>query len=116
MIDQNLTEEDIKHRYITPAIEDKGWDKKHVRMEYAFTDGRVIFDGHVHDRKAKKRADYLLFDYNNQPIAVVEAKDASKPIGGGMQQAIEYAEILDLPFAYSSNGEGFIEHDRLTGV
>lgn len=115
MIDKNLTEEDIKHRYITPAIENKGWDKKHVRMEYAFTDGRVIFDGNVHDRKAKKRADYLLFDYNNQPIAVVEAKDASKPIGGGMQQAIEYAEILDLPFAYSSNGEGFIEHDRLTG-
>lgn len=115
MIDKNLTEEDIKHRYITPAIEDKGWDKKHVRMEYAFTDGRVIFDGSIHDRKAKKRADYLLFDYNNQPIAVVEAKDASKPIGGGMQQAIEYAEILDLPFAYSSNGEGFVEHDLLNG-
>ena len=116
MIDKNLTEEDIKNRYITPAIENKGWDKKHVRMEYPFTDGRVIFDGLVHDRKARKRADYLLFDFNNQPIAVVEAKDASKPIGGGMQQAIEYAEILDLPFAYSSNGEGFIEHDRLTGV
>lgn len=116
MIDRNLTEEDIKHRYITPAIENKGWDKKHVRMEYAFTDGRVIFDGHFHDRKARKRADYLLFDFNNQPIAVVEAKGASKPIGGGMQQAIEYAKILDLPFAYSSNGEGFIEHDLLTGV
>lgn len=85
-------------------------------MEYAFTDGRVIFDGHFHDRKARKRADYLLFDFNNQPIAVVEAKGASKPIGGGMQQAIEYAKILDLPFAYSSNGEGFIEHDLLTGV
>ena len=116
MIDKNLTEEDIKNRYITPAIENKGWDKKHIRMEYPFTDGRVIFDGLVHDRKARKRADYLLFDFNNQPIAVVEAKDAGKPIGGGMQQAIEYAEILDLPFAYSSNGEGFIEHDLLTGV
>lgn len=116
MIDKNLTEEDIKNRYITPAIENKGWDKKHIRMEYPFTDGRVIFDGLVHDRKARKRADYLLFDFNNQPIAVVEAKDASKPIGGGMQQAIEYAEILDLPFAFSSNGEGFIEHDLLTGV
>ena len=116
MINKNLTEEDIKNRYITPAIENKGWDKKHIRMEYPFTDGRVIFDGLVHDRKARKRADYLLFDFNNQPIAVVEAKDASKPIGGGMQQAIEYAEILDLPFAYSSNGEGFIEHDLLTGV
>ena len=116
MIDKNLTEEDIKNRYITPAIENKGWDKKHIRMEYPFTDGLVIFDGLVHDRKARKRADYLLFDFNNQPIAVVEAKDASKPIGGGMQQAIEYAEILDLPFAFSSNGEGFIEHDLLTGV
>ena len=116
MIDKNLTEEDIKNRYITPAIEKKGWDKKYIRMEYPFTDGRVIFDGLVHDRKARKRADYLLFDFNNQPIAVIEAKDASKPIGGGMQQAIEYAEILDLPFAYSSNGEGFIEHDLLTGV
>ncbi|MDE5878379.1 MAG: DEAD/DEAH box helicase family protein [Muribaculaceae bacterium] len=115
MIDKNLTEEDIKYRYITPAIENKGWDKNHIRMEYAFTDGRVVFDGNIHDRKAKKRADYILFDYNNQPIAVLEAKDASKPIGGGMQQAIEYAEILDLPFAFSSNGEGFIEHDRLTG-
>ena len=115
MIDKSLTEEDIKHRYITPAIEQKGWDKQHVRMEYAFTDGRVIFDGNVHDRKAKKRADYLLFGHNNQPIAIVEAKDASKPVGGGMQQAIEYAEILDVPFAYSSNGEAFVEHDFLTG-
>lgn len=115
MIDKNLSEEDIKHRYITPAIENKGWDKKHVRMEFAFTDGRVIFDGNVHDRKARKRADYLLFDQNNQPIAIVEAKDSSKPVGGGMQQAIEYAEILDLPFAYSSNGEAFIEHDFITG-
>lgn len=115
MIDKNLTEEDIKHRYITPAIEQKGWNKQHIRMEYAFTDGRVIFDGNIHARKAQKRADYLLFDHNHQPIAVVEAKDANKPVGGGMQQAIEYAEILDVPFAYSSNGEGFVEHDFLTG-
>ena len=115
MIDKNLTEEDIKHRYITPAIEQNGWDKQHVRMEYAFTDGRVIFDGNIHARKAQKRADYLLFGHNHQPIAVVEAKDANKPVGGGMQQAIEYAEILDVPFAYSSNGEGFVEHDFLTG-
>lgn len=115
MIDKNLTEEDIKHRYITPAIEQKGWDKQHIRMEYAFTDGRVIFDGNIHARKAQKRADYLLFGHTHQPIAVVEAKDANKPVGGGMQQAIEYAEILDVPFAYSSNGEGFVEHDFLTG-
>ncbi len=113
-ITRSLSEEDIKHRYITPAIERKGWDRQHVRMEYAFTDGRVIFDGTVHDRKARKRADYMLLDHNNQPIAIVEAKDASKPIGAGMQQAMEYAQILKLQFAYSSNGEGFIEHDFTT--
>lgn len=115
MIDPTLSEEDIKHRYITPAIELKGWDKQHVRMEYSFTDGRVIFHNQTHDRKPSKRADYLLFGLNNQPIAIVEAKDASKPMGGGIQQAIDYASILDVPFAYSSNGEGFVEHDLLTG-
>lgn len=112
---KDLSEEDIKNRYITPAIENKGWEKTHYRMEYPFTDGRVIFDGNVHARKAQKRADYLLFGHNNQPIAIVEAKSANKTSGIGLQQAMEYAEILDVPFAYSSNGECFIEHDFLTG-
>lgn len=114
-IDKSLSEEDIKHRYITPAIESKGWDKQHVRMEYAFTAGRVIFDGDVHTHKASKRADYLLYGQTKQPIAIVEAKTATKSVGAGMQQAIDYAVTLDVPFAYSSNGEGFIEHDFLTG-
>lgn len=114
-IDKSLSEEDIKHRYITPAIESKGWDKQHVRMEYAFTAGRVIFDGDVHAHKAPKRADYLLYGQTKQPIAIVEAKAATKSVGAGMQQAIDYAVTLDVPFAYSSNGLGFIEHDFLTG-
>ena len=110
-----LSEEDIKHRYITPAITSKGWSNTLIRMEYAFTDGRVIFQGGKAARKARKRADYLLYSSPNNPIAIVEAKDNNKPVGGGMQQAIEYAEILDLPFAYSSNGDAFVEHDFLTG-
>lgn len=114
-IDKTLSEEDIKHRYITPAIENKGWDKQHVRMEYAFTAGRVIFDGDVHAHKAPKRADYLLLGHTKQPIAIVEAKSANKTVGAGLQQAIDYATIMDVPFAYSSNGTGFIEHDFLTG-
>ncbi|MDE6480102.1 MAG: DEAD/DEAH box helicase family protein [Muribaculaceae bacterium] len=115
MSKKNLSEEDIKLQYITPAILNKGWDTSHIRMEFAFTDGRVIFQGGQAARKARKRADYLLHTSANNPIAIVEAKDNNKPIGGGMQQAIEYAEILDVPFAYSSNGDGFIEHDFLTG-
>lgn len=110
-----LTEEDIKLQFITPAINKAGWQNHLIRMEYFFTDGRVIFDGDVHDRQARKRADYILFDRNNYPLAIVEAKDNNKPIGGGMQQAIEYADILDIKFAYSSNGDAFLEHDFLTG-
>ena len=114
-IDKTLSEEDIKHRYITPAIENKGWDKQHVRMEYPFTAGRVIFDGDVHAHKAPKRADYLLLGHTKQPIAIVEAKSANKTIGAGLQQAIDYATTMDVPFAYSSNGTGFVEHDFITG-
>lgn len=112
---KGLTEEDIKLRYITPAINKAGWINEHIRMEYYFTDGRVIFQGNVHARQTGKKADYLLSLAANKPVAIVEAKDNNKPLGGGMQQAMEYAQILDLPFAYSSNGDGFLEHDFLTG-
>lgn len=115
MSKKDLTEEDIKLRYITPAINNAGWKNEHIRMEYYFTDGRVIFQGKVHARQSGKKADYLLFHAANKPIAIVEAKDNNKPLGGGMQQAMEYAQILDIPFAYSSNGDGFLEHDFLTG-
>lgn len=113
---KSLSEEDIKNRYITPAIQNAGWENTHYRMEYYFTDGRVLIQGKSHARKKGKKADYLLFSSPNNPIAIVEAKDNNKPVGGGMQQAIEYAEILDVPFAYSSNGDAFIEHDFLTGM
>lgn len=111
-----LSEEDVKNRFITPAIESAGWNKESFRMEYYFTDGRVVVQGQSHARKKGKKADYLLFTTPNKPIAIVEAKDFNNTVGGGLQQAIEYAQILDVPFAYSSNGEGFIEHDFLTGA
>ena len=115
MSKKDLTEEDIKLRFITPSINNAGWKNEHIRMEYYFTDGRVIFQGNMHARQTGKKADYLLFHAANKPIAIVEAKDNNKPLGGGMQQAMEYAQILDIPFAYSSNGDGFLEHDFLTG-
>lgn len=112
---KSLSEEDIKNRYITPALDKAGWEKTHYRMEYYFTAGRVLIQGKQHARKEGKKADYLLFASPNNPIAIVEAKDNNKPVGGGLQQAIEYAKILDVKFAYSSNGDAFIEHDFLTG-
>lgn len=113
-----LSEEDIKFQYITPAItEQAGWERKNIRMEYSFTDGRIIFVGKIHHKKQPKRADYFLFDGNvNTPIAVVEAKAAENDLTKGIQQAIDYASILDVPFAYSSNGLGFREHDMITGA
>lgn len=113
---KSMSEEDIKMKYITPAIEKSGWDiKKQIRAEYTFTDGRVIVRGNLTSRGKKKRADYILFYKPNMPLAIVEAKDNKHSVGAGIQQAIDYAEILDVPFVYSSNGDGFIEHDMLTG-
>lgn len=112
---KSLSEEDIKNRYITPALDAAKWDKSDYRMEYYFTAGRVLIQGKQHARKEGKKADYLLFASPNNPIAIVEAKDNNKPVGGGLQQAMEYAQILDVKFAYSSNGDAFIEHDFLTG-
>ena len=112
---KELSEEDIKNRYITPALNAVGWAAEDMRMEKYFTDGRVIFQGGKHARKQGKKADYLLYSAPNYPIAIVEAKDNNHPMGGGLQQAMDYAQILDVPFAYSSNGDGFVEHDFLTG-
>jgi type I restriction enzyme, R subunit len=112
-----LTEEDIKQRFITPSINNSGWGKTQLLMEYSFTNGQVIVRGNTVKRGPRKKADYLLIRSNGQqPLAIVEAKDASHSIGAGMQQAIEYAQILDIPFAYSSNGQGFLEHDFFTGA
>lgn len=110
-----LSEEDIKFRFITPAIENAGWDKTHIRMEFPFTDGQMKIKGNKAVRGARKRADYLLYHQGNIPLAIVEAKDNNHAVGDGMQQAIRYAEILDVPYVYSSNGDGFLEHDMLRG-
>lgn len=113
---RNLSEEDIKARYITPAITDAGWNiKKQVRLEYAFTAGRIILRGNVTARGKKKRADYVLFYKNNFPLAVIEAKDNNQPVGAGLQQAIDYAKALDIYYVYSSNGDGFIEQNLIKG-
>src|SRR5262245_50382726 len=111
-----LTETDICMKFITPAIERAGWDlQTQVRREVTFTDGKVIVRGKMWKRGKRKRADYVLVWDRSLPIAVIEAKDNSYPVGGGMQQALGYAECLDAPFAFSSNGDGFIFHDR-TGL
>lgn len=111
---KNMTEEDIKLRYITPAITAK-WNVENITMETQITDGQYNLRGNIASRGPAKRADYLLYINANNPIAVVEAKDNNHSISHGLQQAIAYAQMLDLPFAYSSNGEGFAEHDFLTG-
>ena len=112
-----MTEEDIKLQFITPAIEGAGWDRqRQIRMEYNFTDGRVIVRGNVTARGRRKRTDYLLYYKPNLPLAIVEAKDNRHSLGAGMQQGIEYAECLDVPFVYSSNGDGFLEHDMKRGT
>jgi len=113
---KGLTESDIRTKYITPAIvggAQQKWDvMSQVREEVYFTRGRVIVRGRLVKRGEAKKADYLLSYKPNLPLAVVEAKDNTHSVGAGMQQALEYAEILDIPFAYSSNGDGFLEHDR----
>lgn len=111
---KNMTEEDIKLRYITPAITAK-WNVENITMETQITDGQYNLRGNIASRGPAKRADYLLYINANNPIAVVEAKDNSHSISHGLQQAMAYAQMLDLPFAYSSNGDGFAEHDFLTG-
>ena len=111
----HLSEEDIKLRYITPAIQNAGWDNKQIRMEYAFTAGRIILRGNITTRGRKKSADYLLSYKNNFPLAIVEAKDNTQPVGAGLQQAIDYAKALDVPYVYASNGDGFVEQNLITG-
>lgn len=113
---KELTEADIRTKFITPAIvgaEGEKWNvMTQLREEIYFTKGRVIVRGKTVKRGEAKKADYLLYYKPNIPIAVVEAKDNNHAVGAGMQQALEYAEILDVPFAYSSNGDAFLEHDR----
>lgn len=111
---RNMTEEDIKLQFITPAVTEKRSRGK-ITMETRITDGKINLKGNLAFREKPKRADYLLYLSANNPIAVIEAKDNTHSISYGLQQAMEYARMLDLPFAFSSNGDGFAEHDFLTG-
>ncbi|MGN0029204.1 MAG: EcoAI/FtnUII family type I restriction enzme subunit R [Marinilabiliaceae bacterium] len=116
-ISKDLTEEDVKFRYINEAISSKGWSKDSVFMEQKvqFTDGKISLQGNFEHRDKPKFADYVLYVNKATPIAIVEAKDANHYVSHGLQQAMTYARMLDVKFAYSSNGEGFAEHDFLTG-
>lgn len=110
---KDLSERDICTKFINPAIKNAGWDmKRQVREEVSFTDGRIIVQGKLYTRGKSKRADYILYYKPNIPIAIIEAKDNNKPVGSGMQQALEYAEILQLPFVFTSNGDSFVFHDK----
>ena len=109
-----MSEEDVKLQYITPAIISK-WDRGKITMETQVTDGKINLKGNFVFREKPKRADYILYLNANNPIAIIEAKDNKHSISHGLQQAMTYAKMLDLPFAYSSNGDGFAEHDFLTG-
>lgn len=110
---KQMSEEDIKLNFITPAIQE-GWES-HITMETKITDGRINLKGNMVSRAKPKFADYMLYLNDGKPIAVVEAKDNNHSVSHGLQQAMTYAQMMDLPFAYSSNGDGFFEHDFLTG-
>lgn len=111
---KEMTEEDIKLQFITPAITSK-WDKSKITMETKITDGKINLKGNVVVRNAPKKADYVLYINKNYPVAIVEAKDNNHSISYGIQQAKTYCTMMHIPFAYSSNGDGFQEYDFLTG-
>ena len=113
-MNKKLSEEDVKYRYITVALEKAGWRKENISMEY-FTAGQILVEGNVVRRGNKKRVDYLLRKTGGFPLAVVEAKKLVYTPEKGLQQAMDYAMTLHVPFAYSSNGKKFVEHDFLTG-
>jgi type I restriction enzyme R subunit len=114
MSKKNLSEQDICSKFILPAVTSAGWDlQEQIREQYTFTAGRIMVHGKTVKRGGKKRADFILFYKPNIPIALIEAKDNKHSVGSGMQQALGYAENLDIPFVYSSNGDAFLEHNRL---
>ncbi|WP_409524362.1 EcoAI/FtnUII family type I restriction enzme subunit R [Nitrincola sp. MINF-07-Sa-05] len=109
-----LSERDICTKFITPALEQAGWDiATQIREEFSLTKGRIIVRGKLHTRAKHKRADYVLFYKPNLPIAIIEAKDNKHSLGDGMQQALGYAELLQVPFVFSSNGNGFLFHNKI---
>ncbi len=114
MLDKkSLSEQDICTKFITPAIVKVGWDSNtQFLQEVSFTDGKIYVRGKLHSRGTAKRADYILYYKPNIPIAIIEAKDNKHTIGAGLQQALDYSRILDIPFVFSSNGDGFKFHDK----
>ena len=110
---KSLSERDICTKFITPALRQAGWDEMaQIREEVSFTKGRIIVRGKLVSRGKGKRADYILYYKPNVPIALIEAKDNARAIGDGMQQGLDHAETLNIPFVFSSNGDGFVFHDR----
>src|SRR6202521_5025886 len=108
-----LSERDICTKFITPALRKAGWDEmSQIREEVGFTKGRIIVRGKLVTRGKAKRADYVLHFKPNIPLALIEAKDNTHSVGDGMQQGLEYAATLNIPFVFSSNGDGFVFHDR----
>lgn len=111
---KKLSEDDTSAKLITPALHQAGWAEAAIRRQVAFTAGRIIVRGKLVTRGKAKRADYVLY-IGHFPIALIEAKHNFKAVGDGMQQALDYATTLDIPFVFSSNGHGFVLHDR-TGI
>ena len=110
---KSLSERDICTKFITPSLVAAGWDlDTQIREEVGFTDGRIYVRGKIHARGAKKRADHILYYKPNIPLAIIEAKDNNHTVGAGMQQALGYAKPLDVPFVFSTNGDGFLFHDK----
>jgi type I restriction enzyme R subunit len=110
---KSLSERDICTKFISPAIEKSGWNKLTQYLEeVSFTDGKIHVRGKLTARGSKKRADYILYYKPNIPIAIIEAKDNKHSIRAGIQQALDYSKILDIPFVFSSNGDGFLFHDK----
>src|ERR1700740_2369748 len=110
---KDLTERDICTKFITPAVKNAGWDEmSHLREQLYFTKGRIIVRGKLVTRGKAKFADYILYYKPNIPIALIEAKDNNHSVGDGIQQGLDYAATLDIPFVFSSNGDGFVFHDR----
>lgn len=111
---KSLSEQDICSKYILPAVTNAGWDLKYqIREQVSFTAGKILVRGKTVSRGEQKRADFILYYKNEIPLAIIEAKDNNHTVGAGMEQGLGYAEILDIPFVFSSNGDAFIEHDRL---
>ena len=110
---KSLSEADIRTKYITPALVKSGWDPiTQMREEYNVTKGRILARGKSCKREAPLKADYVLFVKPNKPIAIVEAKDNKHTMSDGMQQALQYASMMDVPFVFSSNGDGFVFHNK----